>query len=46
MRRRPYLICPACFGARHLAEDTPVQNASLGGSVPLWEWISGEPATT
>jgi hypothetical protein len=46
MRRRPYLICPACFGARHLAEDTLVQNASLGGSVPLWEWIGGEPATT
>jgi hypothetical protein len=23
-----------------------VQNASLGGTVPLWEWIGDEPATT
>jgi predicted peroxiredoxin len=41
-----YLTCPICFDARHLAEDTLVQNASLGGTVPLWEWIGDEPATT
>jgi hypothetical protein len=23
-----------------------VENASLGGTVPLWEWIGDEPATT
>jgi hypothetical protein len=23
-----------------------VGNASLGGTVPLWEWIGDEPATT
>ncbi len=41
-----YLTCPICFDARHLAEDTLVPNASLGGTVPLWEWIGDEPATT
>src|SRR6266581_2501254 len=28
------------------AEDTLVENAALGGTVPLWEWIGDEPATT
>ena len=40
------LVCPICFNARHLAEDTLVENAALGGTVPLWEWIGDEPATT
>ena len=41
-----FLACPICFNARHLAEDTLVDNAVLGGTVPLWEWIGHEPATT
>jgi predicted peroxiredoxin len=41
-----YLTCPICFNARHLSEDTLVENATLGGTVPLWEWIGDEPATT
>jgi predicted peroxiredoxin len=41
-----FLTCPICFNARHLAEDTLVGNATLGGTVPLWEWIGDEPATT
>jgi predicted peroxiredoxin len=40
-----YLVCPICFNSRHLAENTLVANASLGGTVPLWEWIGDEPAT-
>ena len=40
------LVCPICFNARHLAEDILVENAALGGTVPLWEWIGDEPATT
>jgi len=41
-----YLTCPICFNSRHLAEDSLVENATLGGTVPLWEWIGDEPATT
>jgi predicted peroxiredoxin len=41
-----YLACPICFNARHLAEDALVENATLGGTMPLWEWIGSEPATT
>jgi len=40
------LACPICFNARHLREDVLVGNAVLGGTVPLWEWIGDEPATT
>ena len=38
-------MCPICFNARQLEDTTLVSNASLGGSVQLWEWI-GEGATT
>jgi predicted peroxiredoxin len=41
-----YLVCPICFNSRHLAEDSLVDNATLGGTVPLWEWIGDAPATT
>lgn len=41
-----FLTCPICFTARHLAEETLVDNATLGGTVPLWEWIGDDPATT
>lgn len=41
-----YLICPICFNARYLDDTALVANASLGGTVPLWEWIGDEPATT
>jgi predicted peroxiredoxin len=40
------LTCPICFHARRLPEDALVANATLGGTVPLWDWIGDEPATT
>jgi predicted peroxiredoxin len=40
------LVCPICFNSRHLAAGQLVGNAALGGTVPLWEWIGDEPATT
>jgi predicted peroxiredoxin len=39
------LVCPICFNARQLDAATLVANASLGGTVQLWEWI-GDGATT
>lgn len=41
-----YLICPICFTAKHLDGSALVSNAALGGTVPMWEWIGDEPATT
>jgi predicted peroxiredoxin len=39
------LACPICFNAKKLDAGSLVANASLGGTVQLWEWI-GEGATT
>ncbi len=41
-----YLVCPICFNARHLDDAALVSNATLGGTVPMWEWIGDQPATT
>jgi len=40
-----FLVCPICFNARNIDATTLIANASLGGTVQLWEWI-GEGATT
>jgi len=40
------LVCSICFNAKRLDDKALVSNASLGGSVPMWEWIGDEPATT
>jgi len=39
------LVCPICFNARKIDADSLLTNASLGGTVQLWEWI-GDGATT
>jgi predicted peroxiredoxin len=41
-----YLVCPICFDARKLDKGGLVANAELGGTVPLWEWIGDDGATT
>ncbi|MGN6721468.1 MAG: DsrE family protein [Marmoricola sp.] len=40
------LVCPICFNARQLEESTLLENARLGGTVQLWEWIGDDPVTT
>jgi predicted peroxiredoxin len=39
------LVCPVCSNARHIAEDSLVENADIGGATPLWQWM-GDEATT
>jgi predicted peroxiredoxin len=39
------LVCPICFNAKALDQTQLIDNAQLGGTVQLWEWI-GEGATT
>jgi predicted peroxiredoxin len=41
-----YLTCPICFNARHLDEANLVGEATLGGTVPMWEWIGDDPTVT
>jgi hypothetical protein len=41
-----YLVCPICFKAKHLDESALIKGATLGGTVPMWEWIGDENATT
>ena len=41
-----YLVCPICFNAKHLDEATLIDGAKLGGTVPMWDWIGDEGATT
>jgi predicted peroxiredoxin len=40
------LVCPICVTAKGLESAPLVANASLGGTVQLWEWIGPEAATT
>jgi predicted peroxiredoxin len=37
-------VCPICFAARKLDADQLVDNATVVGATPLWEWI-GDGAT-
>jgi predicted peroxiredoxin len=41
-----FLVCPVCFDARKLEHGTLVTNAELGGTVPMWQWIGDDGATT
>jgi hypothetical protein len=41
-----YLVCPICFDARKLDKGQLVATAELGGTVPMWEWIGDDGATT
>jgi predicted peroxiredoxin len=41
-----FLVCPICFNARALDPERLVEHAELGGTVPMWQWIGDEGATT
>jgi predicted peroxiredoxin len=41
-----YLVCPICFDARHLDKGDLIGGAEMGGTVPMWQWIGDEGATT
>jgi len=41
-----YYVCPICFDAKQLDKATLLPNAELAGTVPLWQWIGDEGATT
>ena len=39
-----YLVCPVCVNAKRLQDAALVDGATIGGPVPMWEWI-GDGAT-
>ena len=41
-----YLVCPICVDARKIDKSTLLANAAMGGTVPMWEWIGDEGATS
>jgi predicted peroxiredoxin len=41
-----FMACTICFDAKHLSKDDLVDNAVLGGTVPMWDWIGDEAANT
>lgn len=41
-----YYVCPICYKAKKLDETSLVAGAELQGTVPMWEWIGDEGATT
>ncbi|HEX7303812.1 DsrE family protein [Lentzea sp.] len=41
-----YFVCPLCFNAKQLDAANLVAGAELNGTVPMWQWIGDEPATT
>ncbi|MDQ3155342.1 MAG: DsrE family protein [Actinomycetota bacterium] len=41
-----FLVCPICFDARKIEKGNLVSNAEMGGTVPMWDWIGDEAATT
>jgi predicted peroxiredoxin len=41
-----YLVCPICFNAKQLDPEQLIDGAELGGTVPMWQWIGDEGATT
>jgi predicted peroxiredoxin len=41
-----YLVCPICVDAKRIDATAFVAGAEVGGTVPLWQWIGDEGATT
>ena len=41
-----YYVCPICFDAKKLDKATLIKGAELQGTVPMWNWIGDEGATT
>ena len=41
-----YYVCPICFNAKKLDEGQLIAGAELQGTLPMWNWIGDEGATT
>ena len=41
-----YYVCPVCFNAKKLDDGKLIGGAEVQGTVPMWQWIGEEAATT
>ena len=41
-----YYVCPVCLNARKLDDGQLIDGAEVQGTIPMWNWIGDEPATT
>lgn len=41
-----FMVCSVCFTAKQLDTQTLIAGADIGGTVPMWDWIGDDAATT
>ena len=41
-----YYVCPVCFNTKKLDDGQLIQGAEVQGTIPMWNWIGAEAATT
>ena len=41
-----YYVCPVCFNAKQLDEGQLIDGAEVQGTIPLWNWVGDDGATT
>ncbi|HET7899676.1 MAG TPA: DsrE family protein [Candidatus Nanopelagicales bacterium] len=41
-----YFVCPICVDSRGIDASVLIDGAELNGTIPLWNWIGDEGATT
>ena len=41
-----YYVCPICFDAKKLDKTKLIAAAEVQGTIPMWQWIGDEGATT
>ena len=41
-----YYVCPVCFDAKKLDKGALIAGAEVQGTVPMWQWIGDDAATT
>ena len=41
-----YYVCPVCFNAKQLDDGKLIGGAEVQGTIPMWNWIGDEGATT
>jgi len=41
-----YFVCPVCFNSKKLDDSKLIGSAEVQGTVPMWNWIGDEGATT